>query len=426
METLFRQTELETRIGLNMNVLDGGTVPRVMNLREALRAYLDHRHDVLVRRSRHRLGKIEARLEILEGLRIAYLNIDEVIRIIREDDDPKAVMMRRWKLSEAQVEAILNMRLRALRRLEEIEIKKEHKELSAERAEIRALLKDEARRWKAIAEEVRALKARFGPKTPLGRRRTDIGAAPALEAVPVDAYVEREPITVICSEKGWIRAVKGHLADTSDLKYKEGDRGKFTLHAETTDKLLVFATNGRFYTLGCDKLPGGRGFGEPLRLMVELGNDQDIVHMRVFRAEERLLLAASDGRGFVVKADEVLAQTRAGKQVLNVEGDVEAAACAPVVGDWVAVLGENRKLLVFPLEEVPEMSRGRGVIFQKYHEGGLSDVKTFTMSEGLSCRTGDRTRTFTKDDLKDWVGKRAQAGRLPPSGFPRAYKFDGS
>ncbi|HYB09423.1 MAG TPA: DNA topoisomerase IV subunit A [Alphaproteobacteria bacterium] len=424
METLFRQTELETRIGLNMNVLDGGLAPRVMNLREVLRAYLDHRHDVLVRRSKFRLGKIEERLEILEGFRIAYLNIDAVIRIIREEDDPKAKMMRKWKLTDNQVEAILNMRLRALRKLEEISIAEEHKKLSAERAEIKGLLRDESKRWKRLGEEVRALKAKFGPKSPLGKRRTEIGSAPEVEDVPLEAYVEREPITVICSDKGWIRSVKGHLADMADLKYKEGDRHRFAIHAETTDKLLVFATNGRFYTLTCDKLPGGRGFGEPLSLMIEFGNDQGLVHMRVYKADEKFIVAASDGRGFVVKAEDVLAQTRAGKQVLNVGGDVEAAACAPVSGDWVAVLGENRKLVLFKLDEVPEMSRGRGVILQKYKDGGLSDVKSFAMAEGLTCRTGDRTRTFSKVELGDWVGQRAQAGRLPPNGFPRSRKFD--
>jgi topoisomerase IV subunit A len=315
------------------------------------------------------------------------------------------------------------MRLRALRKLEEIAIEQEHKALSAERASIKALLKDEKRRWKVIADEVRALKARFGPKTTLGRRRTEIGSAPAVEEVPLEAYVEREPVTVICSEKGWIRSVKGHLGDVSELKYKEGDQGRFVIHAESTDRLVVFATNGRFYTVGCDKLPGGRGFGEPLRLMIELANDQEIVQMRVFRPEEKLLVAASDGRGFVVGAEDVLAQTRAGKQVLNLGDGAVAAACAPVVGDWLASLGENRKLLLFKLEEVPEMGRGRGVILQKYKDGGLSDLKTFAMAEGLVCRTGDRARTFTADELKEWIGKRAQAGRLPPAGFPRANKF---
>ncbi len=424
METLFRQTELEVRIPLNMNVLDGGLTPRVMNLREVLRAYLEHRHDVLMRRSRHRLGKIEQRIEVLEGFRIAYLNLDQVIRIIRKEDDPKAVMMRRFKLSDLQVEAILNMRLRALRKLEEIAIVEEHKKLSAERAELKKLLGDESRRWKAITEELRALKARFGPKSALGRRRTEIGDAPAVEEVPLEAYVEREPITVICSEKGWIRGVKGHVADISELKYKEGDRGKFAFHAETTDKVLVFATNGRFYTIGCDKLPGGRGFGEPLRLMIDLANDHDLVAMRVLRPEEKLLVAASDGRGFVVDAAEVEAQTRAGRQVLNVSGDVEAAACVLAAGDSVAVIGRNRKLLIFPLAELPEMVRGRGVILQKYKDGGLADVKCFRLEEGLACRTGDRARTFAKEELADWMGQRAQAGRIAPRGFPSSNRFE--
>ncbi|HUI17808.1 MAG TPA: DNA topoisomerase IV subunit A [Alphaproteobacteria bacterium] len=424
METLFRQTELEVRIGLNMNVLEGGLTPKVMSLREVLCAYLDHRMDVLVRRSKFRLGKIEERLEILDGFRIAYLNLDKVIRLIREEDEPKPVMMRRFKLSDVQAEAILNMRLRALRRLEEIAIKEEHKKLSAERAELKALIKDEGKRWKRIGEELKALKLRFGPKTALGKRRTEIGTAPAVEEVPLEAYLEREPITVICSEKGWIRSVKGHLADASELKYKEGDRGKFVIPAESTDKLLIFATNGRFYTVGCDKLPGGRGFGEPLRLMIELENDQDLVHMRVYKPEEKLVVASHDGRGFVVKAEDAFAQTRAGKQVLNLEPGTEAAACAVVAGDWLAVLGENRKLLLFKLEEVPEMARGRGVILQKYKQGGLSDVKCFELEEGLTCRTGERSRSFTKAELKDWIGTRAQAGRLPPAGFPRALKFE--
>jgi topoisomerase IV subunit A len=424
METLFRQTELEVRIPLNMNVLEGGLTPRVMNLREVLRAYLDHRHEVLLRRSRHRLGKIEQRIEVLEGFRIAYLNLDLVIRIIRKEDDPKAVMMKRFKLSDLQVEAILNMRLRALRKLEEIAILEEHKKLSAERAELKRLLRDESLRWKALSEELRELKARFGPKSALGRRRTLIGDAPAVEEVPLEAYVEREPITVICSEKGWIRGVKGHLADASELKYKEGDRGKFTLHAETTDKILIFATNGRFYTLGCDKLPGGRGFGEPLRLMIDLANDHDLVAMRVLRVEEKLLVAASDARGFLVSAADVEAQTRAGKQVLNVAGDVEAAVCVPAVGDSVAVIGRNRKLLIFPLAEVPELARGRGVMLQKYKDGGLADVKCFALAEGLVCRTGDRTRSFAKQELKDWLGQRAQAGRIAPRGFPSSNRFE--
>ncbi len=421
MESLFRATDLEARIPLNLNVLDADNTPRVMNLREALRAFLDHRIQVLERRSRHRLARIDRRLEVLDGFRIAYLNIDEVIRIIREEDDPKAEMMARWKLSDVQAEAILNMRLRALRKLEEIAIREEHGKLSAEKGEIEALLADEGRRWKAVAAQIREIRERFGDKTPEGRRRTEIGTPPSAEVVPLEAMIEREPVTVVCSQKGWIRAMRGHIETDAELKYKEGDRGRFVLHAETTDKLLVFATNGRFYTLGCDKLPGGRGYGEPLRLMIDLANGHDVVRILVHRPGGKLLVASSDGRGFVVPEDDVVAQTRNGKQVLRPAEGAEAAACTPVAGDWVAVLGSNRKLLLFPLSEVPEMSRGRGVILQRYAKGELADVATFDPAEGLVCRTGGRSRVFT--DLDPWRGRRAQAGRLVPAGFPRANRF---
>jgi len=424
MESLFRATDLESRVSLNLNVLDATNTPRVMNLREALRAFLDHRHEVLARRARHRLEKIQRRLEILEGYRIAYVNLDEVIRVIREEDEPKAVMMARWRLTDAQAEAILNMRLRALRRLEELAIEAEHGNLSAEAKKIAALLGDEARRWKAIAGEIRDLRTRFGKKTDLGRRRTEMGEPPSGEIVPLEAMIEREPVTVVCSAKGWIRAVKGHIDPASPLKFKEGDSGRFVLHAETTDKVLVFATNGRFYTLGCDKLPGGRGFGEPLRLMIELTNGHDVVRILIHRPGRKLLVASSGGRGFVVPEDEVVAQTRNGKAVLKVEGDEEAAVCTPVEGDWAAVLGANRKLVLFPLKEIPEMARGRGVILQRYAKGGLADAKTFRMADGLVCRTGGRHRTFTATELADWKGKRAQAGRLPPAGFPRGNRFE--
>ena len=422
MESLFRQTDLETRAGLNMNVLDADNTPRVMNLREVLRAFLDHRHEVLKRQTQHRLDKIAHRLEVLDGYLIAYLNIDEVIRIIREEDDPKAKMMRRWKLSDVQAEAILNMRLRALRKLEEITIREEHSALSKEQKELRGLMKNEAKRWTVIGEQVKDIKARFGPKTALGKRRTEIGDVPSDVVIPLEAVVEREPVTVLCSAKGWIRALKGHQEDVSEAKYKEGDRERFAVHAETTDKLLVFATNGRFYTLGVDKMPGGRGFGEPLRLMMGLPNDQDIVAVFVHQPGRRLLVASSDGRGFVVPEDEVVAQTKNGKQVLNPGQDVEAVVCRVVEGDYVAVIGENRKLLLFPLDEMPEMTRGRGVILQKYKDGGLSDAKTFNRKEGLTWAAG-AGRTRTETDLRDWVGKRAQAGRLPPNGFPRSNKF---
>jgi topoisomerase-4 subunit A len=422
MESLFRQTDLETRISLNMNVLDGGLVPRVMDLREVLQAFLDHRHDVLVRRSKHRLGKIEQRLEMLDGLLIAYLNIDEVIRIIREEDDPKAELIKTFKLSDMQAEAILNMRLRHLRKLEEMEIRNEHAALTQERKDINKLLKDADLRWKRIAGEIGDIRKAYGPATPLGRRRTELGAAPSAVVIPLESMIEREPVTVICSDKGWIRAARGHLPDIADIKYKEGDRERFAFHAQTTDKLIIFATNGRFYTIGVDKLPGGRGFGEPLSLMIELGNEHGVVALTVQDPERKLLVASTDGRGFIVPEKDVAAQTRAGKQVLNVSGDVEAAVCSPVSGDSVAVVGENRKLLIFPLAELPEMTRGRGVMLQRYGTGGgLADAVTFDGKEGLPWRIGDRTRVET--DLKDWMGKRAQAGRKAPRGFPKNNRF---
>ena len=422
MESLFRQTELETRISLNMNVLDGDNTPRVMNLREVLQAFLDHRHVVLERRTRHRVQKIDHRLEMLGGYLVAYLNLDEVIRIIREEDEPKRVMMKRWKLSDVQAEAILNMRLRSLRKLEEIEIRREHDALNAERKTLKVLLGSEKQRWGVIAGEIKEIRKIFGPDTALGKRRTELAEAPSAVVVPLEAVIEREPITILCSSKGWIRAMKGHHETLPEVRHKDGDRGRFVVPAETTNKILVFATNGRFYTLGADRLPGGRGFGEPLRLMIDLPNDQDVVSLFVYQAGRKLLVASADGRGFVVNEDDVLAQTKNGKQVLNLGSGVEATVCAPVTGDSVAVVGENRKLLVFPLAELPEMARGRGVIMQKYKDGGLSDAKTFEMKAGLDWEAGaGRTRIETK--LMAWIGKRAQAGRLPPNGFPKANKF---
>jgi topoisomerase-4 subunit A len=421
METLFRATDLEVRIGLNMNVLDGGRTPKVMPLREVLQAFLDHRQEVLIRRTKHRLAHIEHRLEVLDGYLIAYLNLDEVIRIIRETDEPKPSLMKRFKLSDVQAEAILNMRLRSLRRLEETEIRREHKTLTTERKDLKALLGDERRRWKQIGEQIGELKKRFGPKTDLGKRRTSFAEAPAIAAVPIEAMIEREPVTVICSEKGWIRAVKGHMVDDGKTVYKEGDRGRFWLQAETTDKLVLFGTNGRFYTLAVDKLPRGRGHGEPVRLLVELGDDQEIIALMVQKPGRKLLVASTDGRGFVVDEDQVIAQTRAGKQVLNVSGDVEAKVCVPADGDTVATIGDNRKLLLFPLEDVPNMTRGRGVTLQKFRDGGLSDAKVFNLNEGLTWISGERTRTET--ELADWVGRRANAGRLPPKGFNKNNRF---
>ncbi len=429
MESLFRQTDLETRFSLNMNVLGADNTPRVMNLREVLRAYLDHRHVVLCRRTRFRLEKIARRLEMLEGYLVVFLNLDEVIKIIRNEDEPKPVLMKRFKLNDAQAEAILNMRLRALRKLEEEGIRTEHASLSAEQTDLKKLLKDEkksldegGRVWAAVSEQVKETKKAFGPKTEMGQRRTELGDTPDEIVVPLEAEVEREPITVLCSAKGWIRAVKGHAEDTSDAKYKEGDRARFTLHAQTTDKLLIFATNGRFYTINANKLPGGRGLGEPVRMIIDLPNDQEIVSLFAYKAGRKMIVASSDGRGFIVPQDEVLAQTKNGKQVLNLGGAAEAAACKPVTGDTVAVVGENRKLLIVPLAELPEMTRGRGVTLQKYKDGGLADVTSFNLAGGLSwTMAGGRTRT--ESDLRAWMGKRAAAGRLPPKGFPKNGKF---
>ncbi len=420
MESLFRLTDLEVRVSLNMNVLDAHNVPRVMSLGEALQAFLDHRLEVLTRRTRHRLAAIARRLEVLDGTLVAYLNLDEVIRIVRQEDEPKAALIKRLKLSDVQAEAVLNMRLRALGRLEEIAIKRERETLAEEQAGLEALLADESLRRRSLIDELKDIRKRFGEDTPLGRRRTEIGEVPAEVAMPAEALIEREAITVLCSAKGWIRAVKGH-GNGADAKYKEGDRARFVLRAETTDKLVVFGTNGRFYTLACDRLPRGRGFGEPIQLMTDLGKDQDVVAAFVHRPGEWLLVAATDGRGFVVEESEVIAQTRRGKQVLNLGAGAEAVVCVPAEGDAVAVVGENRKLLVFPLDELPVMSRGRGVIFQRYRDGGLSDAKVFVRAEGLAWRSGERTRT--QADLAAWSGKRGQAGRLAPPGFSKSNRF---
>ncbi|OAN58047.1 DNA topoisomerase IV subunit A [Magnetospirillum moscoviense] len=421
MEQLFRNTDLETRASLNMNVLGGDGVPRVMNLKEVLQAFLDHRMEVLERRSRHRLDKIAKRLEVLEGYLIAYLNLDEVIRIIREEDEAKPALMKAFGLTDAQAEAILNMRLRSLRKLEEMEIRKEHDALSAEQAELQTLLADPARRWKAIAVQIAETQKKFGQATQLGKRRTELGDAPGAVVVPIEAFVEREPITILLSEKGWIRAMKGHTDQLDGVKFKEGDQLRFSLKAETTDKILFFATDGRFYTVGGDKLPSGRGFGEPLRLMIDLANDAEIALIFAHRPGRKRLVATDGGRGFVVDEAEALAQTKSGKMVLNLGDGEKAAFCIPVEGDAVAVIGDNRKLLVFMAEEIPVMTRGRGVMLQKYRDGGMADIKIFTLAEGLSWKSGERTRT--ESDLTPWIGKRASVGRLPPTGFPRNNKF---
>ncbi len=421
MEQMFRQSDLETRFALNMNVLDGGQVPRVMDLRDVLRAYLHHRHDVLIRRSRHRLGKIDHRLEVLGGLLIAYLNLDEVIRIIREEDEPKQALISAFVLTDLQAEAILNMRLRNLRKLEEMEIRREHDGLSRERADLLDLLADESRRWRTIGDQIIALRKQFGPDTPLGRRRTTIARAPSPLVVPVDALIEREPITVLLSEKGWVRAMKGHLTDVRDVKYKDGDGPAFVLHAETTDKLLLFAGNGRFYTLAGDKLPGGRGFGEPVRLSLDMANDVEIVDLRVFREGQDLLVVSDAGRGFRLKSDEALAQTRTGKQILTLPEGSIAARCMTIEGDHIAILGGERKLLVFPAEQVPSMAKGQGVVLQKFREGSLLDITSFVFEKGLSWKLGERTRTET--DMRPWLGQRGHVGRTPPFGFPTTNKF---
>jgi topoisomerase IV subunit A len=425
MESLFKLTELESRISLNMNVLSRGKVPNILSLKSALQEWLDHRKEVLVRRSRHRLGEIEKRLEILSGYLIAYLNIDEVIKIIREEDEPKQVLMKRFELTDNQAEAILNMRLRSLRKLEEFEIRKEFDGLTAEKKQIEALLASNARQWKTIRWQVEETRKKFGSDTPLGKRRTTFADAPEHDDADIhQAMVEKEPVTVIVSEKGWLRAMKGHLTDFSVLTFKEGDQLKLAFHAQTTDKVLVFTTGGKFYTIGADRLPGGRGHGEPIRIIVDMDNDQDIVTAFVHVPERKLLLASHEGYGFIVPESEVVANTRKGKQVMNVRTPDEAVRCVVVSGDHVAAVGDNRKMVIFPLAEVPEMARGKGVRLQKYKDGGLLDIKTFAMAEGLSWQdSADRTFTKTREELAEWIGSRAAAGRVVPKGFPRTGKF---
>lgn len=423
MASLFKLTDLEVKVSLNMNVLTNNAVPRVLNIREVLQAFLDHRHDVLIRRTNYRLEKIAHRLEVLDGFIIAYLNLDEVIRIIREEDDAKQIMMKKWKLTEVQVDAILNMRLRSLRKLEEIEIKKEHDGLSAEQGELKALLADESKRWKAIGTEIKATKKQFGEDTDIGKRRTVLEEAKAAPVISIEAFVEKEPITILCSEKGWIRALKGHTDAVDTAKYKDGDQERFVIQAQTTDKLLAFTSDGKFFTLNCDKLPKGKGFGEPIRLMAGMDEASDLVALFIHQPGRKLLVASSNAKGFIVEEEDVLAQTRSGKQVLNPPKGETANACTPVDGDMVAIIGENRKLLLFKIEEIPEMKRGQGVFLQRYKQGKMADIKTFTLEEGLTWQLGGRVRTET--ELAPWVGNRAGAGRLPPVGFPRTNKFSG-
>ncbi len=427
MESLFKLTDLESKFNLNMNVLTPEGSPQVMNLREVLSAFLEHRHDVLIRRSKYRLEKIEHRLEVLNGLMIAYLNLDEVIRIIREEDEPKQVMMDKWQLSEIQVEAILNMRLRSLRKLEEIAIRTELSELEKEKTALVELLGNESLRWKAISDEIKDIKQSFGQKTELGKRRTDIGDAPKDVVISIEAFVEREAITVICSKLGWIRAFKGHNIEEESLKYKEGDEGRFIVKAYTTDKLVIFSSDGRFYTIGCDKLPRAKGHGDALRLMIDIEQGHDIVAMDTYQKGRKLLVASKAGKGFIVCEDDILATTKNGKQVLNVPENAPnikrntAFLCTPITGDHLAILGDNRKLLVFPVAEVPEMKRGQGVQLQRYRDGGLADAKSFNYEEGLTWQLGERVRT--ENNLIDWEGKRGHTGRMPPNGFPKKNSF---
>jgi topoisomerase-4 subunit A len=426
METLFRLTELEQRIPLNLNVLDRGTVPKVMSLGEALAAWLSHRKEVLVRRTKYRLDQIARRLEVLDGYIVAYLNLDEVIRIIREEDEAKAVLIATFNLTDNQAEAILNMRLRNLRKLEEMELRTEHRKLSEERDHLDGLLASEKRQWGEITRQVGELKKAYGKDTPLGRRRTDIAGAPTHQVEDIDvSMIEREPITVILSEKGWIRALKGHTDEIDEKGFKTGDKLKLKLKAETTDKLLMLSTGGKVYTIGGDKLPGGRGQGEPVRLMVDIEEGHDIVELFVYRAGQKRVIASRSGNGFVVEEDELVANTRKGKQILNVAADDEARVIVPATGDLVAIIGENRKLLVFKLDELPVMTRGKGVRLQKYKDGGVSDLKTFAAADGLAWITSGRSFLKPMAELAEWIGERAQAGRAPPNGFPKNNKFGG-
>jgi topoisomerase-4 subunit A len=445
MNTMFKNSDLEVRFSLNMNVLIDGVTPKVCSLKEVLRAFLDHRRNVLVRRTTFRVEKIDHRLEVLEGLIIAFLNLDRVIDIIRYDDDPKlALMAENWQvdhvratseadymgpdtgregeLTEVQAEAILNMRLRSLRRLEEMELVRERDALMEERADLSDLLASDSLQWARVAEQLKDTKKQFGKDYAGGARRSQFAEAAEAEDVPIEAMIEREPITVVCSKMGWIRAMTGHIDLNRELKYKDGDGPAFIFHAETTDRLLVLGSNGRFYTVSCANLPGGRGMGEPLRLMVDLPNEAAIVTMFTYTTGTKLLVASSAGDGFIVPQDDVIAQTRTGKQVLNVKGDSVASVCRVVKGDHIAVVGENRKVLIFSIEELPEMGRGKGVRLQKYKDGGLSDATTFNLEEGLSW-LDPAGRTRTENDLAEWIAKRASAGRMAPRGFPRDNKF---
>ncbi len=423
METLFKQTDLETRFSLNLNVLIDGRTPKVCSLKEVLNSFLQHQKDVLIRRSKFNLKKIDHRLEVLEGYIVAFLNLDRVIEIIRNENDPKLTLITEFELSDTQAEAILNMRLRSLRKLEEIELRKEHEVLLIERANLEDLLNDETIQWKKISSQLRETQKLFGKNNENGKRRSEFAEAIEFEDVPIEAMIEREPITIVCSEMSWIRAMKGHIDLKQDLKFRDGDTDKFLFHAESTDKISIFATNGRFYTLSCSQLPGGRGMGEPLRLMLDIPNDVDIVDVFVTKENRKFLVASSKGDGFIISETETNAQTKNGKQILNLKDGAKAIVCKTLNGDHIACIGENRKMLIFPISDLPEMTRGKGVRMQKYKDGGLSDASTFNISSGLSWRDpADRQRTETK--LEDWISKRASSGRMAPRGFPRDNKFN--
>ena len=425
MESLFKLTELESRFSLNLNVLSHGKVPNVLSLDGVLREWLEHRKEVLIRRSEHRKAEIERRLEVLGGYLVAYLNLDEVIRIIREEDEPKQELMRTFELSDLQAESILNMRLRSLRKLEEFEIRKEHDGLSKEKKEIEELLASGTKQWKKISSEIKAVREKYGPKTLLGARRTHFAEAPSHDLQDIQqAMIEKEPVTIVVSEKGWLRAMKGHLPDFSTLAFKEGDKLKLAFHAETTDKILFFTTGGKFYTLGANTLPGGRGHGDPIRILVDMENDQDILTAFVHDPSAKLLLSSHLGYGFIISESDTVANTRKGKQIMNVKAPDEAKICMRVEGDHVAVIGENRKMVVFPMSEIPELTRGKGVRLQRYKDGGVSDIRGFAMDAGLSWQdSAGRTFTRSKEELLEWMGARATAGRVVPKGFPRSGKF---
>lgn len=423
MESLFALSDLEVRISLNLNVLAADGTPGVLSLRQTLQAWLDHRREVLQRRTRARLGKIAIRLEVLSGYIIAFLNLDEVIRIIREEDHPKAELIRTFSLTETQSEAILNMRLRSLRKLEEMELRREDEALQSEQTALKALLADDQAQWKAITAEIKKAKTLLGPKSVGGARRSSFAeAAPQDRSAVLEAMVIKEPLTIVLSEKGWIRALKGHGTDIADIRFKEDDKAAFVVPVQSTDKLVLFATNGKAYTLPCDKLPGGRGHGDPIRLLIDMDESHAPLALFVHEAGAKLLVAATTGHGFVVAEDAMIALTKGGKQVLNVSGAAEAVLCKRITGDHVAVIGENRKMLCYPLAEINEMNRGKGVKLQNYKDGELADAITFNAEEGLVW-TDPGGRSIACKDWRDWLGKRAQTGRMAPRGFPRSGLF---